>query len=121
MDEHKQQLHSYYKSTKYDLEKITKEWSTDLLIAVDWPAEMSDMDIPEAMLDTPGPCKTKKDVEVQDICSTSTKTTSHSPAKGGNDEEIGGIEVEQKKGEVTLPRDEEDPSKKRKITPPNPS
>jgi hypothetical protein len=119
-DEHKQQLQSYYKLTEDDLEEITKEWSADLLVAAD-PAEMSDVDSPEAMPDTPGPRKTKKDVEVQDIHNTSTKTASLSPAKGGDDEELGGTEVEQNKGEVTPPRDEEDPSKKRKITPPNPS
>jgi hypothetical protein len=31
-DEHKQQIHSYYKLTEEDLEDITKEWSADLLI-----------------------------------------------------------------------------------------
>jgi hypothetical protein len=92
----------------------------DLLVPVD-PAEMSDVDSPEAMLDTPGPHKTKKDVEVQYIHSTSTKTTSISPAKGGDGEELGGTKVEQNKGEVTPSREEEEPSKKRKITPPNPS
>jgi hypothetical protein len=40
---------------------------------------MSDMESPEAILDTPGPRKTKKDDEVQDIHSTSTKTTLISP------------------------------------------
>ena len=79
------------------------------------------MDSPEAMLDTPGPRKTKKDDEVQDIHSTSTETTLLSPAQGGDGEELGGREVEKNKGEVTLPREEEDPSKKRKITPSNPS
>jgi hypothetical protein len=73
------------------------------------------------MLDTLGPHKPKKNVEVQDIHSTSTKTTSLSPAKGGDEEELGGTEVEQRKGEVTPPRDEEDPSKKRKNTPLRPS
>jgi hypothetical protein len=48
-------------------------------------------------------------------------TTSLSPAKGGDEEELGGTEVEQRKGEVTPPRDEADPSKKRKTTPPRPS
>jgi hypothetical protein len=119
-DEHKQQLQSYYKLTEEDLEQITKEWSADLLVAAD-PAEMSDVDSPEAMPDTPGPRKTKKDDEVQDVHSTSMKTTSISPAQGGDGEELGGTEVEQNKGEVTPPREEEDPSKKRKITPPNPS
>jgi heme-binding NEAT domain protein len=60
-------------------------------------------------------------VEVQDIHNTSTKTASLSPTKGGDDEELGGTKVEQSKGEVTPPRDEVDPSKKRKITPPRPS
>jgi heme-binding NEAT domain protein len=106
--------------TEEDLEQITKEWSADLLVAAD-PIEMSDVDIPEAMSDTPGPRKTKKDVEIQYVHSTSTKTTSISPMKGGDGEELGGTEVEKNKGEVTLPREEEDPSKKRKTTPPNPS
>jgi hypothetical protein len=88
-DKHKQQLHSYYKLTEDDMEEITKEWSIDLLVAAD-PKEMSDVDSPEAMTDTPGPCKTKKDVEVQYIHSTSMKTTSLTPAKGGDDEELGG-------------------------------
>jgi hypothetical protein len=119
-DEHKQQLQSYNKLTEDDLEEITKEWYADLLVAADL-AEMSDVDSPKAMSDTPGPHKTKKDVEVQDIHSTSMNTTFLSPAKGVNDEELGGTEVEQSKGKVTLPRDEEDPSKKRKITPPKSS
>jgi hypothetical protein len=115
VDEHKQQLQSYYKLTEDELEEISKEWSVDLLVATD-PAKMS-----EAMPDTPGPRKTKKDVEVQDIHNTSTNTTSLSPAKGGDDEELQGHRSLAEKGEVTSPRDEEDPSKKRKITPPNPS
>jgi hypothetical protein len=78
---------------------------------------MSDVDIPEAMPDTLGLHKTKKDVEVQDIHSIFTKTTSISPTKGGYVEELGGTEVEQNKDEVTPPKDEVDPSMKRKITP----
>jgi hypothetical protein len=92
----------------------------DLLIPVD-PAEMSDIDSPEAAHDTPGPSKTKKNEEAQDVSSTSVKTASISPAQGGDGGEIDGTEVEQKKGEVTPPRDEEDPSKKRKVSPPKPS
>jgi hypothetical protein len=57
------------------------------------PTEMSDVEIPEAILDTPGPSKTKKDDEVQDIHSTSTKTT----LQGGDGEELGGTEVEKTK------------------------
>ena len=119
-NEHKQQLQSYYKLIEDDLEEITKEWSTDLLVATN-PTEMFDVDSPEAMPDTPGPRKTKTNVEVQDIHNTSTKTASLSPAKGGDDEELGGTKVEHRKGKVTRPRDEEDPSKKRNITPPRPS
>jgi hypothetical protein len=46
-DELQEQLQSYYKMTEEDLEEITKEWSTDLLVSVD-PAEISDTDNPEA-------------------------------------------------------------------------
>jgi hypothetical protein len=106
--------------TEEDLEQITKEWSVNLLVVAD-PVEMSNVDSPEAMPDTPGPRKTKKDDEFQYVHSTSTKTTLISPAQGGDGEELGGKKVEQNKGEVTRPRKEEDPSKKRKITPPNPS
>jgi hypothetical protein len=42
-DGHKQQLQSYYKMTKDELEEITKEWSTNLLVPADL-AEMSDVD-----------------------------------------------------------------------------
>jgi hypothetical protein len=106
--------------TEDDLEEITKEWSTDLLVAAD-PTDMSNVEIPEAMLDTLGPSKTKKDDEVEDVPSTSTKTTSISPVQGGDGDELGDIEVEQNIGDITPPREEEDPSMKRKITPPNPS
>jgi hypothetical protein len=47
VDEHKEQLQSYYKLTEEDLEEITKECSVDLLISAD-PAEMSNIDSPEA-------------------------------------------------------------------------
>jgi hypothetical protein len=110
-DEHKQQLQSYYKLTEDDLEEITKEWSTNLFVPVD-PAEMSDVDSPETVPDTTGPRKIKKTEEVHDLANASVNTVSISAEKGGD-----GIEVEQKKGEVTPPRDEEDPSKKRKVSP----
>jgi hypothetical protein len=77
-DEHKQQLQSYYKLTEDDLEEITKEWSADLLVAADL-VDMSDEEIPETMPDTPGPSRTKKDNEVEDIPSTSVKTALISP------------------------------------------
>jgi hypothetical protein len=43
VDEHQEQLQSYYKLTKEDLEEITKEWSADLLVAAD-PVEILDID-----------------------------------------------------------------------------
>jgi hypothetical protein len=92
-DEHKKQLQSYYKLTEEDLEEITKEWSTDLLIPAD-PIELYDIDSPEATHDTLGPSKTKKNEEARDFHSTSAKTASISPEKGGYGEEIDGIEVE---------------------------
>jgi hypothetical protein len=119
-DGHKQQLQSYYKLMEDDLEEITKEWSVDLLVPAD-PVEMSDVDSPETTQDTPGPSKIKKTEEVHDLDSASVKTASISAEQGGDGREIDGTEVEQKKGEVTPPRDEEDPSKKRKVSPPKPS
>jgi hypothetical protein len=82
---------------------------------------MSDEESPEAMLDTPGPSRTKNDDEVKDIPCTSAKTTSISPAHGGNGDELGDTEVEKNRGEVTPPREEEDPSMKKNMTPANPS
>jgi hypothetical protein len=79
--------------TEDDLEEITKEWLAYLLVAAD-SAEMSDVDSPEAMPDTPGPRKSKKYVEVQDFHSTSTKTALLSLAKGGDDQELGGTKFE---------------------------
>jgi hypothetical protein len=119
-DEHKQQHQYYYKLTEDDLEEITKEWSADLLIVED-PADMSDEEIPEATPNTPGPSRTKKYEEVEDVPSTSVKTASISPAQGGDGDELGNTEVEKNRGKVTPPREEEDPSMKRNMTPPKPS
>ena len=102
IDEHQQQLQSYYKLTKDDLEEINKEWLANLLVRVD-PADISDVNIAKTMLDIPS--KMKKYDEVQDVHSTSTKTTSISPEQGNDGGEIGGIEFEQNKGEVTPPRE----------------
>jgi hypothetical protein len=120
IDEHKKQLQSYYKLTEEDLEEITKEWSVDLLIPTDL-TKISYIDSPKEVHDTPRPSKTKKTEEVHDLDSASVKTASRSTEQGGYEREIDGIEVEQKKGKVTPPRDEEDPSKKRKVSPPKPS
>jgi hypothetical protein len=68
--------------------------------------------------DTPRPNRMKKTEEVQDLSSTLGNTASVSPDRGGEDEEINGKGAEQKPGEVTLPRDEVDPLKKRKVSTP---
>jgi hypothetical protein len=115
-DEHKEHLQSYYKLTEKYLEEITKEWSTDLLIPTN-PTDISYLDSPEDThkeQNTLGTSKQKKTEEVQNLSSTSGKTASVSPNRGGDDE----VEAKQKQGEVTPPRDEVDPLKKRKVSPP---
>jgi predicted transcriptional regulator len=100
VDEHKEELQSYYKITEEDLKEITKEWLADLLIPTN-PVEMSDLelDISEAAHkehDTPRTSRRKKTEEVQDLRSASEKTASVSPNRGGDDEveEINGKEHE---------------------------
>jgi hypothetical protein len=110
-DGHKKQLHSYYNIIEEDLEEITKEWLAYLLILAK-PEELSNVDSLEVAQDTPGPSKTKKPEEVQDVDNTSVKTASMSPEQGGAGEEI---------GKETLHKDEEDPLKKRKVSPQNSS
>jgi hypothetical protein len=115
-NEHKKQLQSYYKLTKEDIEEITKDWSADLVILVN-PTELSDIDSPETVPDTPVPRKTKKPEKVHEVDSAFVRISSITPDEGGYGEEIEGIEIEQNKGELPLPRDEEDLSKKRKVSP----
>jgi hypothetical protein len=77
---------------------------------------LSDINSPEAVQDTPGPSKTKKtmktkkDEEIQDIDNRYVWTASITPEQDGNAEE-----VEQR------PEDEEESSKKRKVSPLKPS
>jgi hypothetical protein len=92
----------------------------DLLVPVD-PAEISDVDSLETATNIPKPSKIKKTKEVHDLDGASVKTSSISIEKGGDGREIDGAKVELKKGEVTPPRNEEDPSKKRKVSPLKPS
>jgi hypothetical protein len=106
--------------TEEELEDITKEWSTDLLIPAD-PVEISNIDSLEAAQDTPKPRETKNTDKVQYLSSASVNTASMSLEKGGDGEEIDVTEDEQRKGELTPPKDEEDPSKKRKVSSPKPS
>jgi hypothetical protein len=82
--------------------------------------EISDLDSPEDTHKEHNPPRTsrqKKTEEVQNLSSTSGKTPSVSPDRGGDDE----VEAEQKPNEVTPPRDEVDPLKKRKVSPLKPS
>jgi hypothetical protein len=115
INENHQQLQSYYKLTEDYLEEITKECLVDFLVPTD-PADMFNVDSPETTPDTARPRKIKKTEEVNDLDNASIKTASISVEQGGD-----GPKVEQKKGEVTLLRDEEDPSKKRKVYPRKPS
>ena len=85
---------------------------------------MSDPDNPETTHkkhDTPGPNRRKKIKEVQDLSSASEKTASVSLDWGGEEEELNGTGAEKKQGKVTPLRDETDPLKKRKVSPPKPS
>jgi len=102
VDEHQEQLQSYYKLTEEDLEKITKEWSVDLLVGAD-PADISYIDSPSAAQDTPRLSKAKKTKKteeiknpdnVQDLDSRSVRTASITLDQEGNDEYF--QEVEQK-------------------------
>jgi hypothetical protein len=119
-DEHKQQIQSYYKLTEEDLEEITKEWSVEILI-LDDHAKISNIDSPKVAQDTPGPSKTKNIDEVKYLRSDSMKIASMSLEQGGDGKEINDIEYEHRKGEVTPSREEIDPLKKRKVSPPKPS
>jgi hypothetical protein len=102
--------------TEEDIKYITKDWLADLLIPMN-PAEMSDIDSPKTVPDTLGPGKMKKPEEVHEVNSASVRITSITPDEGGYFEGIEETEIEQQKGEVPPPRDEEDSSKKRKISP----
>jgi hypothetical protein len=64
-DEKKQQLQSYYKLMEDELEDITKEWSTYLLVPVD-PVDISNVDSLETATDIPGPSKIKNTKEFHD-------------------------------------------------------
>ena len=92
----------------------------DLLVLAN-PAEISDIDRPEVVQDTPGPSRTKntkemkKLEEVQNIYSGPIRTNSITPDEEGDDEE--GEEFEQQQVKVPPPRDEADSSKKRKVSP----
>jgi hypothetical protein len=73
--------------------------------------------------DMPGTSKRKKTEEFQDLSSASEKIASVSPNRWDDDEieDINGKEDEKNQGEVTPPRDEANPLKKRKFSTPKPS
>jgi hypothetical protein len=50
-DEHKEELHSYYKLIEEDMEEITKEWPIDFLIPVN-QVELSNPDLIESLVVT---------------------------------------------------------------------
>jgi hypothetical protein len=83
-NESKEELQSYYNLTEEDLEDITKDWSSKLLIPTD-PIEMFDLELigsseaSQEEHDTPGPRRRKKTEEVQNQSSASDETTSESP------------------------------------------
>jgi hypothetical protein len=68
---------------KEDLEEITKDWLTDLLVLA-YPTKISDIDSPETTSDTPRPSKIKKTKEVHDLDNASVKTSSISVEQGGD-------------------------------------
>jgi hypothetical protein len=80
---------------------------------------MSNIDSPKTAQNTPRLSKTKKEKsmknteEVQDVDSLFVRTTSITPDEAGDDEE--GTEIQ--RVEVPPSRDEEDSSKKRKVSP----
>jgi hypothetical protein len=132
-DKHKEVLQSYYKLTEEDLEEITKEWPTELLIPVD-PAELSDPDLIKSLVithegnDTPGTSRKKNTEEVQQLSNASEENDSESHGGEGDDEvdkeEKNGKEYQQNQGKVTPPQnppDDAESSHKRKVSPTKPT
>jgi hypothetical protein len=85
--------------------------------------ELDSLETTQKEQDTLATNKIHKTEEVQDLSSASGKTASTSLEQGGdgNVKEMKDREDEQNKGEVTPPRDEVEPLKKRKVSPPKPS
>jgi hypothetical protein len=132
-DEHQEELQSCYKITEEEMEEITKEWPTNLLIPAD-KAELSDPDLIESPMvtreeyDAHRSSRRKKKEEVKELKNASKETASESPGGGGNDkvekEEDKGEEDKKKQGEVTMardPLDEVETSKKIKVSPTKPT
>jgi hypothetical protein len=130
VDEHKEELQSYYKLTKEDMEEITKEWPTKFLVPVE-QTELSDLDLIRSPVvtreeyDRPRSTrKKKKKEEVQEINNASEKTMSDSLGNDEVSQEKEGEEDKKEQGEVTSPKDpltEVETSKKRNVSPKKPS
>jgi hypothetical protein len=133
IDEHKEEIQSYYKLAEEDMEEITKEWLVEFLIPVN-RVVLSDPDLIGSPLvtheeyDAPSSSRRKKMKEIQELNIASEETASDSPGGGEGDEvdkeEDKGEEYKQNQGEVTPPRDplyEADTSKKRKVSPKKPT
>jgi hypothetical protein len=99
-DEHKDVLQGYYKLTKEDLEEITKEWLTELLIPIN-PEKLFDPNLIESPVvtrkeyDTPGSRRRNKKEEIQELSNTLEETSLKSPGGGGDDK----VDKEEEKGE----------------------
>jgi hypothetical protein len=130
---HKEELQSYYKLTKEDMEEITKEWPAEFLIPVN-QEELFDPDLIDNLVvnreeyDAPNSIRRKNKEEVHKLKNASEETSSDSPRGGGGDEvekeENDRKEEKLKQGEVTPPRDpidEVETSKKRKVSPKKPT
>jgi hypothetical protein len=100
VDEHKEELQSYYKLTKEDMEEITKEWPTKFLVPIE-QTKLSDPDligspvVTREKYDAPNSSKKKNKEEVQELNNASKETTPNSPEGGGGDE----VDKEEDEGE----------------------
>jgi hypothetical protein len=114
-DENKEEIQSYYKLTKEDLEEIIKEWLAEFLIPVA-KVELFNQNLIGSLIVTheeynaPNSSRRKKNEDVQEPSSTSEEIASDSPGGGGGNEvdkeekeEKAGEEDKQEKGEVTPP------------------
>jgi hypothetical protein len=126
-DEHKEEIQSYYKLIKEDMEEIIKEWPEELLVLVNH-VELYDPDLIGSPVvtceeyDAPNSSRKKKKEDVQEIQSTSEETASDSPSGGDvevDKEEKEGEEYKHKQDKVTPPQnplDDTDKYNKRKVS-----
>jgi hypothetical protein len=69
-DEHKEELQSYYKLTKEDMEEITKEWPSEFLVPIE-QTELSDPNLIGSLVVTreeyEGPSNKKKKKKKEEV------------------------------------------------------